>query len=138
MLGSDPLGGHRGGGGQGQNSFFSEYSYIAYQITGNEAYSNMIANILPADTPLSLGVSQKGQKTFFSESSHVAYQIKGNGVNGNMQANILSLHTSLTPGLGSKGQNCLYLKGVMLHIKLKGRKYVSGLSFVSIKICSVL
>ena len=37
---------------------------------------NLVANILPADTPLTKGW---GQNIFFSESSHVAYQIKGNG-----------------------------------------------------------
>ena len=49
---------------------FSEYGHDAYQIKGNEAYSNMLANILHLHT------YQKS--IFFSESSHVAYQIKEN------------------------------------------------------------
>ena len=42
------------------------------------AGSNMVANILPTDTPLTQGVGSKGQTISFTESSHVAYQIKGN------------------------------------------------------------
>ena len=41
-----PLGGLRGWG-SGQNSTFSEYGHVAYQIKGNEACINMVANILP-------------------------------------------------------------------------------------------
>ena len=59
-------------------STFSEYGHVAYQIKGNEAYNNMLANILPFHTPLTPGLGSKGQFLFFSESSHVAYQIKGN------------------------------------------------------------
>ena len=68
-----------------------------------EAGSNMVANILPTDTPLTQGVGSKGQTISFSESSHVAYQIKGNWAQSNMKANMLSLHTLTTPGVGSKG-----------------------------------
>ena len=37
-----------------------------------------------------------------------------------MVANILPTDTPLTLGLGQKVKPCLFLKGVMLHIKLKG------------------
>ena len=47
--GPSPLGGLRGWG-RGQNSFLSEYGNVAYQIKGNDACSNMVANILPLDT----------------------------------------------------------------------------------------
>ena len=33
-----------------QNPTFSEYGYVAYQIKGNGACSNMVANIVPVDT----------------------------------------------------------------------------------------
>ena len=56
---------------RGQTSTVSEYGHVAYHIKGNDACSNMVANILPADTPTNAHI--------FSESSHVAYQIKGNG-----------------------------------------------------------
>ena len=57
---------------------FSESSRVAYQIKADDAGSNMVANILPTDTPLTQGVGSKGQSISFTESSHVAYQIKGN------------------------------------------------------------
>ena len=34
----------------------SEYGHVAYQIKADNAGSNMVANILPTDTPLSQGV----------------------------------------------------------------------------------
>ena len=43
----------------------------AYQINGNHKYSNMVANVLPADPP-DWGW---GQNLTFSEFGHVAYQI---------------------------------------------------------------
>ena len=50
----------------------------------------MVANILPTDTPLTLGLGQKGQTMSFSESSYVAYQIKGNWAQNTMKVNMLS------------------------------------------------
>ena len=61
--------------GGGQNSTFSEYGHVAYQFKGTDACSNMVAKILPLDTPSTLGVGLKGQIFFFSERSPVAYQI---------------------------------------------------------------
>ena len=52
------------------------YGHVAYQIKGNDTYSNMVANILPADSPLTHGVGPKCQNIFTSDSSHVAYQLK--------------------------------------------------------------
>ena len=52
---------------------FSEYGHVAYQIKAEDAGSNMVANILPTDTPLSQGVGSKGQTISFTESSHAAY-----------------------------------------------------------------
>ena len=36
--------------------YFSESSHVAYQIKADDAGSNMVANILPTDTPLTQGV----------------------------------------------------------------------------------
>ena len=58
-------------------NFFRIWS-VAYQIKADDAGSNMVANILPTDTPLTQEVGSKGQTVSFTESSHVAYQIKGN------------------------------------------------------------
>ena len=53
--GSDHLGG-RGlrGWGRGQKPTVSEYGHVAYQIKENDACSNMVANMSPAD-PLDSG-----------------------------------------------------------------------------------
>ena len=67
-----------GGGSKGQTIYFSESSYVAYQIKADDAGINMVANILPIDTPSTQGVGSKGQTISFTESSHVAYRIKGN------------------------------------------------------------
>ena len=33
----------------GQRQFFADYGHVAYQIKGNDACINMVANILPID-----------------------------------------------------------------------------------------
>ena len=48
------------------------------KLKADDAGSNMVANILPTDTPLTQGMGSKGQTISFTEISHVAYQIKGN------------------------------------------------------------
>ena len=40
-------------------SFFSEYGHVAYQIKADDTGNNMVANILPTDTPLTQGVGSK-------------------------------------------------------------------------------
>ena len=81
---------------------------FSYQIKANDAGSNMVANILPTDTPLIQGVGSKGQTIYFSESSHVAYQIKADNAGSNMVANILPTDIPLTQGVGSKGRTISY------------------------------
>ena len=44
---------------------FSEYGHVAYQIKADDAGSNMVANILPKDTPSTQGVGSKGQTISF-------------------------------------------------------------------------
>ena len=51
---------------------FSEYGHFAYQIKGNAAYNNILANNLLLHLFLTPGVGSKGKFVFFSESSHVA------------------------------------------------------------------
>ena len=53
-----PPGGHRGWD-SGQNSTLSEYGHVAYQIKGDDACSNMVANSLPID-PQPWGGGSKG------------------------------------------------------------------------------
>ena len=80
----------------------------------------MVTNILPTDTPLTLGVGSKGQTIFFSESSHVAYQIKADNSGSNMVANILPTDTPLTKGVGSKGQTISFPESSHVAYQIKG------------------
>ena len=82
--------------GLGQKHTFSEYGHVAYQIKGDDAGSNMVANILPTDPPLTQRVGSKGHSMYFSKSSHVAYQIKADDAGSNMIANILPTDTPST------------------------------------------
>ena len=75
-MGPSPWGGLTGWGEA--KIKLSEYSHVAYQIKADKVCSNMVANILPTDTPLTQGVGSKGQTIYFCESNHVAYQIIGN------------------------------------------------------------
>ena len=45
--------------------YFSESSHVAYQIKADDAGSNMVANILPTDTPLTLGGGVKRSNYIF-------------------------------------------------------------------------
>ena len=63
-LGPSLLGGLRGRG-RGQNYTFSECGHVAFQIQAEDAGSNMVANILPTDKPLTQGVGSKGPTISF-------------------------------------------------------------------------
>ena len=76
-MGPSPWGGLLGWG-RGQKETFSEYGHVAYQIKADDFCSNMVAIILPTDTPSTQGVGSKGQTIYFCERSHVAYQIREN------------------------------------------------------------
>ena len=56
-LGPSPLGGLRGGA-EAKIKLFQN-SHVAYQIKVDDAGSNMVANILPTDIPLTQGVGSK-------------------------------------------------------------------------------
>ena len=49
-----------GGRAEAIIKLFSEYGHVAYQIKADDASSNMVANILPTDTPSIQGVGSKG------------------------------------------------------------------------------
>ena len=108
-------------GSVGQNFTFSGHGQVTYQIKENHEYRNMVAIILPADTPdPGYGVrresrmQQHGSKYFarrqpdpgvsrskfiFFEYGPVAYQIEENHEYSNIIANILHAD-SLDPGDG--------------------------------------
>ena len=55
-----------GDGAKVKIKLFSEYGHVAYQIKADDAGSNMVANILPTDTPSTQGVGVKRSNyTFF-------------------------------------------------------------------------
>ena len=54
-----------GGGAEVKIKLFSEYGHVTYQIKADDAGSNMVANILPTDTPSTQGVGSKGQTISF-------------------------------------------------------------------------
>ena len=66
-----------GEGTEAKINLFLEYGRVAYQIKAVAECSNMVANILPTDTPLTLGWGQNVKPYLFSENSHIAYQSKG-------------------------------------------------------------
>ena len=71
---------------------FIEYGHAAYQIGGTYACSNMVASIVPEDTPSTSGVGSKGQNIFFSDINHVEDQINGNGVYSTLKVQMSKIH----------------------------------------------
>ena len=54
-----------GGRAEAKIKLLSEYGHVAYQIKADDAGSNMVANILPTDTPLTQGLGSKVQTIYF-------------------------------------------------------------------------
>ena len=61
-----------------RNSTFSEHSHVAYQIKENQECSNMVANIMPADTPADPGDLVNRSKFNFFIIWSGCISIKGN------------------------------------------------------------
>ena len=96
---------------------------VEYQIKGNGACSNMVANIFPVDpTPLpDPGVGSKGQNATFFEHGHVPFQIKGDHKCSNIQAHSMFYKHPRPLGWDQWSKlGFFFLKEVMLHIKLMG------------------
>ena len=92
-------------------------THVAYQIKGNEAYNNMLANILPLHTPW---VGSKCQNNVFLKV--VMLHTKLTGMKHRTQCKqIICPFTHPRPWMRSK-QETFFLKVVMLHTKLKGKK----------------
>ena len=103
-----------------KGSFSSIDGHVAYQIKADDAGSNMVANIVATDTPMTQGVGSKGQTIYFSESSHVAYQIKADDAGSNIVANILPTDTPSTQGVKSKGQTLSFSESSHVAYQIKG------------------
>ena len=83
-----------------QNLTFSEYGNVAYQIKAADTCSNMVANALPTNTPLTLGWSQK-VKPFFLKVVMLHIKLKELSIEHH-ESKYLSLHTPAIPGWGQK------------------------------------
>ena len=55
---------------------FSEYGNVAYQIKDDDAGSNMVANILPTDTPSTQGWGQKVKLYLFQNMVMLHIKLK--------------------------------------------------------------
>ena len=67
-----------GNGAEAKIKLYSEYGRVAYQIKADNVGSNMVANILPTDTPLTQGWGQKVKPYIFVKVVMLHIQIEGN------------------------------------------------------------
>ena len=90
-------------------NFFRTW-HVAYQIKENHECSNMVPNIMLADT-LTLGMGQIGQNLPFSEHGHIEYQFKGNQKMQQQGSKYLpgdAYPLAPTYWMGSEGQNSTF------------------------------
>ena len=66
-----------GGGTRPKLIFFLEDGHVPYQIKTEEGCSNMVGNILPTDTPLTLGWGQKVKPYLFLKVALLLIKVKG-------------------------------------------------------------
>ena len=99
---------------------FSAYGHVVYQLKGNDACSNMVANILPV-VPSPFPDPGDGVKIPLFQNM-VMLHIKLKGIrNAATCKHKFCLYTHLRPlGWGQRSKHFFFLKVVMLHIKLKG------------------
>ena len=93
--------------------------HVAYKTQTDDALSNMVANILPTDTPLTPGVGSKCHTICFLKVVTLHITLKGNGIEYNECKYSVLIHTL---GWGRKVIFVSFLKVVVLHIKLKRKK----------------
>ena len=109
---------------KGQNSTFSEHGHVGYQIQGNDACSNMVANILLADPHLRRppGWDQKVKIQLFQNMVMLHIKLKECYMQQHGNKNILAAEppppSPSHPG-GQKVKIRLFQNMVLLHIKLK-------------------
>ena len=89
-----------------QNSNFPEYGRVAYQIKGNDACSNIVANIFLADIPHPLMLGSKGQMQLFQNM--IMFHIKLNAItNAATCKHIFCPYTHPRPlGWGQRSKQC--------------------------------
>ena len=107
-----------GMGSIGQNSTFSEHDHVEYQIKRNNKCSNLVANSKPADPPpqpVPRGLKVKIQ--LFQNMVMLHNKLK----EMEYRAHAYTYYLPLNLWVELKGKKNLCV--VMLHIKLRGKKY---------------
>ena len=107
-------------GSKGQNSPFSEYGKVAFQIKWHHECSNMVANHLTTDPPHD-GIKRSKFNYFRTWSCCISNYMES-GMQPYKSTYSVLTHT-LYHWAGVKGAKTFYLKAVMLHIKLKGKEH---------------
>ena len=95
---------------------FSEYGHVAYQIKADGAGSNMVANILPTDTPLTQGVGQKVKLYTFLKVVMLHIKLKLTTLAATWEQIICPQTHPRPRRWGQKVKLYLFLKVVMLHM----------------------
>ena len=110
-------------GSKGQTIYFYESSIVAFQTKADDAGSNIVANILPTDTPSDPGDGVKSSNYIFFLRV-VMLHIKLKAIEHRAPwKQICWYYTHQRPlGWGQKVILFSFLKVVMLHIKLKWKK----------------
>ena len=62
---------------QAKINIFLKYGHVPYQIKAEEGCSNMLGNILPRDTPLTLGWGKKVKPYLFLKVVILLIKVKG-------------------------------------------------------------
>ena len=108
-------------GSKGQDIFFLKVVMLHIKLKGMGHRTPCNYMLCPYTHPRSLEWVERSKYSFMKVVLlHI--KIKWNGVYSTMQAHILSLHTHPNRWVGLKGKK-QNLNVVMLHIKLKGKKY---------------
>ena len=118
-----PLSHYPRGWGQKVNGQLFQKVMFRIKFIGIKKCSNMVANILPADTPppQTLEMGSIGKSSIFSSSFHVAYHIKWN------HENCCILPISLPLMLGSKGKNSTISEHCHVAYQIKGNHECSNM-----------
>ena len=80
----------------------------------------MVANILPTDTPLTQGWSQKVKLYIFLKVVMLHIKLKPDEAGSKMVANILPTDTPSTQGVGTKGQTISFSESSHVAYQIKG------------------
>ena len=108
----------KGDGAEDKIQLVSENGHVAYHIKGFGTCSNMAANILPVDTPLTSWMGSKRQHIFFLKVVVLHVKLKGIEHRAPCKDIFCDYTHPRAPGVWSKGQNiCFKRSHVAYQIK---------------------